>query len=114
MRSRGRGGLGSSGHSTLLVTTVADADESEQLQLHDPTGAPTNQPLPAVAVTATSSSSSSRAATPPETCVLPDVDDEGVLVLRCALCYCQSVEKMRSLRTRASSNGSSSYMYRSI
>ena len=91
MRSHGRGGLGSLGHSTLLVTTVADADESEQLQqlhtAHGPTGAPTNEPLPAVAVTATSSSSSSRAATPPETSALPDVDDEGVLVFfnSCAL-----------------------------
>ena len=82
MRSHGRGGLGSSGHSTLLVTSVADADESEQpLQLHAALD-PTHEPLPAVAVTTTSSSSSSRAATPPETSALPDVDDEGVLCAR--------------------------------
>ena len=113
MRSHGRsgGGLGASmsGHSTLLVTSVADADEDEQLhEWHDPTHthahahAHAHEPLPAVAVTTTTSSSSSRAATPPETSAgpLPDVDDEGVLRERDSDSLADAIRVARNLSFR--------------
>lgn len=85
MRSHGpsTSGLGaSSGHATLLVTTVADEQENGSSDALEYASA---EPLPAVVVN--SSSSSSRAATPPETNALPDVEDDGVHASSCTILY---------------------------
>lgn len=85
MRSHGRGGLASSGHSALLATTAVEVEtegeaREERVRARDSAAASSgNEPLPAVTITSSTSSPTPPVATPPEaeTNALPDVEDEG-------------------------------------